>query len=103
MSEISNVSLLNQMNLLKEKTQSLGVEALDQPGFSDIFKKTIGSVNELNQNADNLRTRFELGDNNVGIGKVVVEAQKANLAFEATKQVTKRFLEAYKDIMNMPI
>ena len=46
---------------------------------------------------------FELGDPNVSLAEVMITSQKSNLAFEATVQIRNRFLQAYQDIMNMPV
>ena len=44
-----------------------------------------------------------MGDPNVSLVDTMVAAQKAGLAFDATLQVRNKLVEAYKDIMNMPI
>lgn len=104
MSDINTVSLLNQMRHMVSESQGKSVEfSNNQVQFNDIFQKTLGEVNTLQQTSDNLKTRFELGDPNVSIGEVMIASQKANLGFEATLRVRNRFVQAYQDIMNMPI
>ncbi|HHF7345904.1 TPA: flagellar hook-basal body complex protein FliE [Legionella feeleii] len=103
MSDINAVSLLNQMRVLAAKAEGSSVENATQTSFGDVFKHALGEVNQLHQNADNLRTKFELGDKSVGIGEVMVAAQKSSLGFEATLRVRNKLVQAYEDIMNMPI
>ncbi|MDX1836608.1 flagellar hook-basal body complex protein FliE [Legionella taurinensis] len=104
MSDINTVSLLNQLKVMASEAQGKSVEfANDQVQFNDIFQKTLGEVNALQQTSDGLKARFELGDPNVSIGEVMIAGQKANLGFEAALRVRNRFVQAYQDIMNMPI
>ncbi|HQR82111.1 MAG TPA: flagellar hook-basal body complex protein FliE, partial [Thiotrichales bacterium] len=42
-------------------------------------------------------------DPNVELSEVMIQAQKASLAFQAMTQVRNKLVEAYKDVMSMPI
>ncbi|MEW8162842.1 MAG: flagellar hook-basal body complex protein FliE [Candidatus Thiodiazotropha endolucinida] len=37
------------------------------------------------------------------LAQVMIAAQKSSLSFEAMVQVRNKLVEAYKDVMNMPI
>jgi flagellar hook-basal body complex protein FliE len=65
--------------------------------------KAVNSVNELQQNTNDLRTAYDMGDPNVDITRVMIAAQKSSVSFEALTQVRNRVVRAYEDIMNMPI
>ncbi len=71
--------------------------------FGNLLKDAINNVNGLQSNANDLRTRFDLGDRSVGIGDVMIAAQKSSVAFDATVQVRNKLVEAYKEIMSMPV
>ncbi len=71
--------------------------------FGSVLKASIGEVNNLQQNASALATAFEQGQPGVDITRVMVEAQKASLAFRAMNEVRNRLVSAYQDVMNMPI
>lgn len=43
------------------------------------------------------------GDPNVSISDVMIASQKSSVAFQAATQVRNKLVEAYKDVMNMPI
>ncbi len=73
------------------------------PSFGDAFKQAIGQVNDLQNNAGNLQLAYELRDPKVDITQVMVASEKANIAFTAMTQVRNKFVDAYRDIMNMPI
>ena len=49
------------------------------------------------------RQRFEMGDKSLSLAEVMLAKEKSGIAFEATVQVRNKVLEAYKQIMNMPV
>ncbi len=71
--------------------------------FQQLIKKSIDSVNQQQQQASALAQKFELGDPNVDLVRVMVEMQKARVSFEATSQIRNKFVEAYREIMNMQV
>ncbi|MDB6059920.1 MAG: Flagellar hook-basal body complex protein FliE [Verrucomicrobiaceae bacterium] len=73
------------------------------PGFGEMFQQAIGSVNNTQQQASALSTSFEQGDPGVSLAQVMVASQKASVSFQALTQVRNRLVDAYKDIMNMPV
>ena len=73
------------------------------PDFQTMFSNAIDSVNEKQMQSSSLRTRFEKGDPQVDLPEVMIAAQKASVSFEAMKEVRNKLVEAYKDIMNMPV
>lgn len=104
MTDVNTVSLINQMRILASKAQSSSVEGNNGGvSFSQIMQQTLGQVNDLNQNADSLKARFEMGDTDISLADVMVAGQKSSLAFEATLRVRNKAVQAYQDIMGMPI
>lgn len=71
--------------------------------FSALFSQALGTVNELQMQAGNLSDRLVKGDPGVTLAQSVLAGQKASIAFEATMQVRNRLVQAYQDIMNMPL
>lgn len=94
---IQGLDKTNSVNILDS------VQKSDAPGFTQMLKDAIGSVNETQQTANQMRTSYELGDPTVSLNQVMVASQKASVSFEAMTQVRNRMVDAYKDIMNMPI
>lgn len=72
-------------------------------GFGELFQQAIGSVNATQQQASQMATAFEQGDPRVSLAQVMVASQKASVSFQALTQVRNHLVDAYKDIMNMPI
>lgn len=103
---------INSQSLLSE-LRSMSVEARTQvtplptaptqTSFADTLRQAVDNVNGLQKEANDLRTRFDLGDRSVSIGDVMIAANKSGIAFEAAVQVRNKFVEAYKEIMNMPV
>lgn len=73
------------------------------PDFQTMFGNAINSVNEQQMKSSELRTRFEKGDPMVDLPEVMIAAQKASVSFDAMKEVRNKLVDAYKDIMNMPV
>jgi len=86
--------------------EARNVEALgnnSQADFSAMLKGAIDNVNELAQTTGDLRERMELGDPTVTLEQTMIASQKSSIAFEATVQVRNKMVEAYKEIMSMPV
>lgn len=103
--EISQV--LAQMRLMSAQAQSGAVqpqtETQSAVSFSDVLSKSINSVNELQSTSNTLKTSFEMGDPNVSITEVMIASEKSSLAFTAMVEVRNKMIDAYKEIMNLPI
>lgn len=74
-----------------------------QQDFGQALKMALENVNSLQQDANTLRTRFDMGDRSINLSDVMIAGQKSSIAFEATVQVRNKVVEAYKTIMNMPV
>ena len=73
------------------------------PNFQTMFSNAINNVNETQMKSGALAKRFEQGDPQVDLPEVMIAAQKASVSFEAMKEVRNKLVDAYKDIMNMPV
>ncbi len=71
--------------------------------FGNLLKSAVENVNAIQKDAGAKRTAFELGDDSVTLAETMIAAQKASVAFDATVQVRNKFVEAYKEIMSMPV
>lgn len=73
------------------------------PDFQMMFSNAINQVNNNQKVANDLRNRFEKGDSSVDLPEVMIAAQKSSVSFQAMNQVRNKLVEAYKDVMNMPV
>ena len=72
-------------------------------GFAKLLKQGIDSVNATQSKASDLATKFERGVPGVELPQVMIEMQKANVSFRALTEVRNKFIDAYREIMNMPL
>ena len=79
--------------------------ALQSPAnsFSNVMKQGLDQVNQTQQRASDLATQFERGVPGVELPQVMLEMQKANVSFRALAEVRNKFVDAYREIMNMPL
>ena len=117
MSNMQIDSVLAQIRSLQQQTKMGGVQlrppaevagvsgtaGSQQVSFASVLKQGLERVNESQGVASDLATRFERGDPGVELSTVMIETQKASVAFRATVEVRNRLVSAYQDIMNMPI
>lgn len=71
--------------------------------FGDMLSNAINNVNGLQKTSGNLQMRFDRGDEDVSLSDVMIARNKSTVAFDATIQVRNKLVEAYKELMNMPV
>ena len=71
--------------------------------FANVLKQGLDQVNQTQQRASDLATQFERGVPGVELPQVMMEMQKASVSFRAITEVRNKFVNAYQEIMNMPI
>ncbi|RHW75981.1 flagellar hook-basal body complex protein FliE [Colwellia sp. RSH04] len=71
--------------------------------FGNMLTDALKTVNELQQDSGAKKTAFEMGDRNVSLAEVMIASSKSGIALDATVQVRNKFVEAYKEIMSMPV
>jgi flagellar hook-basal body complex protein FliE len=99
--EISRV--LAEMRALAARSQGGVAPVADGTGsFGDLLKQSIDAVDLQRHEASALQRSFEVGETQ-DLASVMLASQKANLSFQAMVTVRNRLVEAYKDVMNMPI
>ncbi|RYZ83206.1 MAG: flagellar hook-basal body complex protein FliE [Moraxellaceae bacterium] len=73
------------------------------PSFGDLMTKAINNVNDVQQKSSSMAEAYEKGVAGVDITDVMIASQKASVSFQAMVQVRNKLVEAYKDVMSMPI
>ena len=71
--------------------------------FADMLGEALETVNSMQLDSKNKAIAFEMGDKSLSMADVMITKEKAGIAFEATVQVRNKVMEAYKQIMNMPV
>lgn len=96
-----------QMNVPKLGSTGLDSSSSVAPAassdFAAMLKSAVDNVNQLQKNSKNLQTAVEMGDRSVSVADAMIASQKSSIAFSATVEIRNKFVEAYKEIMNMPV
>lgn len=98
-------SVLSQIRTLHGR-MALPAEApatAPAPGFADTLQRAVSKVNDSQLETERLKTAFELGDPKVDLVRVMLASQESQIGFRATVEVRNRLVQAYQDIMNMPL
>lgn len=103
MSDMKVNQLLQQMRMMSLEAQAKEAPAAQQGSFAKSLGQALDSVNATQQESASMKKAFEMGDPTVSLVDTMVASQKASIAFQATLQVRNKFIQAYQDIMNMPI
>ncbi len=70
--------------------------------FSKILEDNIEKVNQLQLESQNLNNQLVTGEID-NVHQVIAVSQKAELALQFTIQIRNKILDAYNEIMRMPI
>ena len=105
-SRIESVKNGAEISSPTDSVQSTDASTVDGSTFSSqlskAFTSAISEVNDLQNISTNSQNEFQMGGD-IPLTEVVMNMQKASIAFEATLQVRNKVLTAYQEIMNMPI
>jgi flagellar hook-basal body complex protein FliE len=71
--------------------------------FASVLRSGIDRVNEAQQQSGASQRAFERGDPGVDLPQVMIDMQKASIAFRGAVEVRNRMISAYQEIMNMPV
>lgn len=71
--------------------------------FSALLRQSISAVGRSQTEAGNMAASFERGDPGADLGRTMIAVQKADLSLRTMVEVRNKLVDAYKDIMNMPV
>ena len=104
MSGVEMTRLLGEMQRLAATAESRPSEGVhESQGFADLLKSSINAVADAQNTATDMAAALELGDKSVSLPEVMIALQKASLSFQAMTEVRNKLVNAYQEIMNMPI
>jgi flagellar hook-basal body complex protein FliE len=70
--------------------------------FGALLKGLIDQVNDQQQYSSSMKEAYQLGKER-DLAQVMLASQKADIAFNAMTQIRNRLVDAYQEIMRMPI
>lgn len=72
-------------------------------GFNAVLKNMVNHVNETQVDSSRMTNAYSRGDAGVDLSDAMVAMQKARVHFEAMVQVRNRLVNAYQEVMRMPV
>ena len=98
-SAIGNISGISQAFPTKAVTPA---QQNPTVGFGKLMEDMVGKVGELQNNADRSIQSLATGQGK-GLHEVMLAVEKASISFQMLTQVRNKAVEAYQEIMRMPI
>src|SRR5882757_5740054 len=110
MSSMQITQVLAEMRALQARASGIEAPAFAasaasaQPSeFANLMKGSVDSVATMQNHATALASAYEAGDKSVDLTNVMLEVQKASLAFRAMTEVRNKLVDAYQQVMNMSV
>jgi flagellar hook-basal body complex protein FliE len=107
MSSMQIAQVLAEMRALQARATGMPTDApqsVAQPAdFAQLMKSSVDQIATMQNQATALADAYETGDKSVDLTKVMLEVQKAGLAFKAMTEVRNKLLDAYTQVMNMSV
>ena len=104
---MSNMEINNVLTQMRALAASMDLPAATPKAadnsFGQVLQQSINKVNEQQSVATSMMTDFQNGTSDTSVAEVMVSMQKASLSFTAMTQVRNKLVDAYQEIMNMPI
>ena len=104
MSEINTDNLLAQMRVMAARAQGeTATEKTESAGFGGLLKQSIDQVNEMQRQSRIAKESFQAGTGDMSLAEVMLASEKAGIALQAVLQVRNKVIQAYQDVINMPL
>jgi flagellar hook-basal body complex protein FliE len=107
MSSMQIQQVLAEMRSLQARASGTASEiapAANSPAdFASLLKDSVDHIAAMQNQATTLANAYETGDKSIDLTKVMLEVQKAGLAFRAMTEVRNKLLDAYTQVMNMSV
>lgn len=89
---------------LAGNTRAPHVETTAAPGgFAAELQRSIARISAAQEAANTQAQAFELGAPGIELSDVMIDMQKASIAFQTAVQVRNRLVSAYQEIASMPV
>jgi flagellar hook-basal body complex protein FliE len=105
MSSMQISQVLSEMRALQARASGISeAPVAAQPSeFANLMKNSVDHIASMQNQATALADAYESGDKSVDLTKVMLEVQKASLAFRAMTEVRNKLVDAYTQVMNMSV
>ena len=106
MSSMQISQVLAEMRALQARASGISeapAPAAQPSDFANLMKNSVDHIASMQNQATALADAYESGDKSVDLTKVMLEVQKASLAFRAMTEVRNKLVDAYTQVMNMSV
>jgi flagellar hook-basal body complex protein FliE len=106
MSSMQITQVLAEMRSLQARASGFTETpaAAAQPSdFANLMKGSVDHIATMQNHAAALANAYEAGDKSIDLTNVMLEVQKASLAFRAMTEVRNKLVDAYQQVMNMSV
>jgi len=85
-----------------ESANPLSAEGVKKPDFMETLNSFVENVDELGNVADDAGKAFLNGED-IDLHEVMIAGEEAGIAFDLLLEIRNKLVEAYKDLIRMPI
>jgi flagellar hook-basal body complex protein FliE len=100
-------NMLSQMRAVAQAASStpssLKSSVVNNGGFAAELARSLDRVSTLQNDSAAQARSFQMGAPDISLNNVMIDMQKASIAFQATVQVRNRLGAAYQEIASMPV
>lgn len=82
---------------------ALASTAPDPANFAQALQNSLARISQAQDSANSLRQAYELGAPGLSLDQVMIESQKASIAFQTAVQARNRLIAVYQEISSMPV
>ena len=86
----------------QQQANKVQPETKVEGSFTDLFSNLVNSVNDLHQESAQIQEAFLSGDP-VELHQVMIKAEEAGLATELLLEIRNRIVNAYNELLRMPV
>lgn len=97
---IGGISPMTKPEALEKATKPLKA---DEASFADVIGQVLDSASAAAQKANELNTKLQMDDPTVSLEQAVLASNMSSLQFTAVVQARNKIMQAYTDVMNMPV
>lgn len=104
-----NAQIAQAVSALKASAAAVRPDAASNAGapgrfdFAASLNSALEGVSKSQHGATELQRQFQLENPNVSLEETMIAMNKSSLSFQAAVQVRNKLVQAYEQVMNMPV
>jgi flagellar hook-basal body complex protein FliE len=98
-----NAQIAQAVSQVKAPAAAAGAQSAGGSDFISSLDSALKSVSRNQQTSSELQRQFQLENPNVSLEQTMIAMNQSSLSFQAAVQVRNRLVQAYEQIMQMPV